>query len=148
MQVAQKLYEGVNLGDGSREGLITYMRTDSVTLSERALQDAQVFIRSQYGEQYHQRRQYTTKSKMAQEAHEAIRPTQMGRPPKAVAAFLSKDELRLYELIWKRAVASQMADGLVMRTSVDIESADASNRAELRTNRLCSSISRVYARQQ
>ena len=132
MQVAQKLYEGVNLGDGSREGLITYMRTVSVTLSEKALQDAQAFIRAQFGDQYHQRRQYATKSKMAQEAHEAIRPTLIARPPKAVAPFLSKDELRLYELIWKRAVASQMADSIVLRTSVDIESADENHSAELR----------------
>lgn len=132
MQVAQKLYEGVNLGDGSREGLITYMRTDSVTLSERALQDARHFICATYGENYYQRRQYKTKSKMAQEAHEAIRPTQMGRPPQAVASFLSRDELRLYELIWKRAVASQMADGIVLRTAVNIESTDADHRAELR----------------
>lgn len=134
MQVAQKLYEGVNLGDGSREGLITYMRTDSVTLSEKALQDAGRYICSQYGEKYHQRRQFTTKSKMAQEAHEAIRPTQMDRPPESVAAFLSRDELRLYEIIWKRALASQMADATVLRTSVDIESVDNVQRAELRAN--------------
>ncbi len=134
MQVAQRLYEGVNLGDGSREGLITYMRTDSVALSEKALQDAGNYICGQFGEEYHKRRQYTTKSKMAQEAHEAIRPTQMDRPPQAVTAFLSKDELRLYELVWRRALASQMADAVVLRTSVDIESADADHRAELRAN--------------
>lgn len=134
MQVAQKLYEGVNLGDGSREGLITYMRTDSVILSEKALQDAAQFICSHFGEEYHQRRQYTTKSKMAQEAHEAIRPTQMNRPPESVAAFLSQDELRLYEVIWKRATASQMADGVVLRTAVSIESITDEHRMELRAN--------------
>ena len=121
MQIAQKLYEGVDIGEGGREGLITYMRTDSVVLSERALQDAGTFIRDQFGEQYHVRRQYTTKSKMAQEAHEAIRPTHIRFTPESVSRFLTKEELRLYQIIWNRTVASQMADAKVMRTTVDIE---------------------------
>lgn len=134
MQVAQKLYEGMDLGEGNREGLITYMRTDSVVLSEKALQDAARFITRTFGEEYHTRRQFTTKSKMAQEAHEAIRPTQMERTPESVASFLSKDELRLYQIVWNRAIASQMADALILRTTVDIEAKDSSHRAELRAN--------------
>ena len=89
MQLAQKLYEGVDLGEGVREGLITYMRTDSVVLSEKALQDAGAFILAQFGAEYHVRRQYTTKSKMAQEAHEAIRPT-MRLTPDDVEMYLSR----------------------------------------------------------
>ncbi|MBI2422594.1 MAG: type I DNA topoisomerase [Candidatus Hydrogenedentes bacterium] len=120
MQVAQRLYEGVDLGGGEREGLITYMRTDSVILSERALAEAAQAIKSMYGDRYHERRQYSTKSKMAQEAHEAIRPTHLSRPPREVAAYVSKDELRLYALIWNRTMASQMADAELMQTSLEI----------------------------
>jgi DNA topoisomerase-1 len=79
MKIAQKLYEGVDLGGGEREGLITYMRTDSLTLSEKALSEAGGVIAKLFGENYHHRRQFATKSKMAQEAHEAIRPTQLSR---------------------------------------------------------------------
>jgi DNA topoisomerase-1 len=132
MQLAQKLYEGVDMGEGGREGLITYMRTDSVVLSEKALQDAGAYIRRVYGEAYHARRQYTTKSKMAQEAHEAIRPTHIHLTPDDVAAFLNKDEIRLYRIIWNRAVASQMADAKIMRTAVDIEAKGATQTGLLR----------------
>lgn len=121
MQIAQRLYEGVDMGEGVREGLITYMRTDSVVLSEKALQDAASYIRDQYGEEYHARRQYTTKSKMAQEAHEAIRPTHMHLAPEKVAAYLDKDSLRLYQVVWNRAIASQMSDAKILRTTVEIE---------------------------
>lgn len=120
MRVAQRLYEGIDL-DGDRVGLITYMRTDSVTLAERALQEAQGVIRSRYGDAYAQGpRRYKTKSKMAQEAHEAIRPTEISRTPDQLRQFLQPDELRLYELIWKRTVASQMADAHLQRTLVEI----------------------------
>ncbi len=120
MRVAQRLYEGIDL-DGERVGLITYMRTDSVTLAERALQEAQGVIRSRYGNAYAQGpRRYKTKSKMAQEAHEAIRPTEISRTPDQLRPFLQPDELRLYELIWKRTVASQMADAHLQRTVVEI----------------------------
>ena len=120
MRVAQRLYEGIDL-EGDRVGLITYMRTDSVTLAERALNEAQDVIRDLYGEAYAQgSRRYKTKSKMAQEAHEAIRPTELSRTPDQLQRFLQPDELRLYELIWKRTIASQMADARLQRTSIEI----------------------------
>lgn len=121
MRVAQRLYEGINLGGGDREGLITYMRTDSVTLSEKALGEAGAYIKRTFGDEYHQGpRRYRTKSKLAQEAHEAIRPTRIGRTPRSVAKMLDKQELALYRLIWNRTVASQMADARVDRTTVDL----------------------------
>ncbi len=122
MRVAQKLYEGVDLGGGDREGLITYMRTDSVTLSREALEQAGALIRSQFGDEYHDGpRTYKTKAKGAQEAHEAIRPSDLSRTPEQVAAYLDRDELRLYELIWRRAVASQMTDARLDRTTAEFE---------------------------
>lgn len=108
MSVAQKLYE---------EGFITYMRTDSTNLSETALQAMQTEITNQYGTQYHQRRQFKTKNESAQEAHEAIRPTYFER----FNVSGNRDEQRLYELIWKRAMASQMADAELEKTVVDID---------------------------
>lgn len=134
MQIAQKLYEGVDIGEGTREGIITYMRTDSVVLSEKALQDAAAFIKKHYGEDHHTRRQYTTKSKMAQEAHEAIRPTHLHHTPDSLARYLNRDELRMYQIIWNRTIASQMADARVMRTTVDIATQGAGNSAVLRAN--------------
>ena len=121
MRVAQRLYEGIDLGGGDREGLITYMRTDSVTLSEKALGEAGGYIRKAFGDDYHQGpRRYRTKSKLAQEAHEAIRPTRIARTPQSVERLLDKQELALYRLIWNRTVASQMADARVDRTTVDL----------------------------
>jgi len=120
MRVAQFLYEGVDLGGGDREGLITYMRTDSLTLSDEALKDAGSFVRSEFGDRYYDGpRTYKTKATSAQEAHEAIRPTQMARKPDDVADYLTKEQLALYELIWRRAVASQMTDAEINRTTVD-----------------------------
>ena len=120
MRTAQRLYEGVDLGGGDREGLITYMRTDSVTLSEKALAEAGGYIRREFGDDFHQGpRRYRTKSRMAQEAHEAIRPTRVTRTPGSVARLLNRRELALYRLIWKRTLASQMADARVDRTTVD-----------------------------
>ena len=120
MSTAQRLYEGVDLGGGDREGLITYMRTDSVTLSEKALGEAGGYIRRAFGDDYYQGpRRYRTKSRMAQEAHEAIRPTRISRPPDSVARLLNRNELALYRLIWNRTLASQMADARVDRTTVD-----------------------------
>lgn len=122
MRVAQFLYEGVDLGGGDREGLITYMRTDSVTLSDDALKEAGAFITSEFGDRYYDgARTYKTKARSAQEAHEAIRPTVMGRKPEDVAEYLTPDQLSLYELIWRRAMASQMVDAEVDRTTVDFE---------------------------
>src|SRR6185503_18495832 len=113
MAVAQRLYEGIDLGVGEREGLITYMRTDSVNLADKALHDAAAFIKSRWGADYHRAHHYKTKSKMAQEAHEAIRPTEIARTPDQVRAFLSREELALYTLVWQRTVASQMADAVL-----------------------------------
>ncbi len=121
MRLAQRLYEGVNLGGGDREGLITYMRTDSVTLSAKALRDAGECVASRFGPEYHDGpRRYRTKSKIAQEAHEAIRPTEMKRAPDALKRILNSDELALYGLIWSRAIASQMTDARIDQTSVDL----------------------------
>lgn len=121
MQVAQTLYEGVDMG-GERVGLITYMRTDSLNLAERALQQAREVIRDLYGAEYLPDKpvRYKTKSKAAQEAHEAIRPTDLARRPQDVAKYLDKDQAALYELIWKRTIACQMLPAQVLRTHVGV----------------------------
>jgi len=112
MNAAQRLFQ---------EGIISYHRTDSTTLSERALGEAADAIRSLYGAEYYGgARQYRTKVKNAQEAHEAIRPTDFGRTPNALAQHAGRDEGRLYDLIWKRAVASQMGDARLLRTTLEI----------------------------
>ena len=122
MRAAQGLYEGVVLGDGEPVGLITYMRTDSTNLATAALTQAQSFILSQFGEKYHVgHRIYRTRTRNAQEAHEAIRPTSIANTPARVGRFLNDDQRRLYELIWNRMVASQMADGIDERTRADID---------------------------
>ena len=116
MSAAQRLFT---------EGLISYHRTDSTTLSERALGEASGAIRDLYGSQYYGGpRQYRTTVKNAQEAHEAIRPTDFGQTPSAIERRVGTDEQRLYDLIWKRAVASQMADARVLRTSLEITADD------------------------
>ncbi|MCY3568700.1 MAG: type I DNA topoisomerase [Chloroflexi bacterium] len=121
MAAAQRLYQGVDLGS-ERVGLITYMRTDSVTLSDQALAQASSYIKGRYGEDYHQFRTYKTRSRNAQEAHEAIRPTDIARTPDSLRGVLDGDDLALYDLIWRRAVASQMADARVERTRIELES--------------------------
>ncbi len=122
MSTAQSLYEGVVLGDGQPVGLITYMRTDSTNLAASALQQAQAFIQGEFGDSYHAgHRVYQTSSRNAQEAHEAIRPTSITNTPDRVSRFLNQDQRRLYELIWRRMVASQMADGIDERTRADID---------------------------
>ena len=119
MRAAQRLYEGVNLG-AEREGLITYMRTDSVTLAASALAEAQEVIRTRFGDDFAEGpRTYTSKTRNAQEAHEAIRPTHIRRDPQQLKGVLSDDELRLYELIWQRTMASQMPDAKLERTVVE-----------------------------
>ncbi len=121
MRLAQQLYEGIDIGNGDREGLITYMRTDSFTLSEKALQEAGVFIKKEFGDNYYSgKRVYKTRSKSAQEAHEAIRPTDFGRTPEMMKRFLGGQELKLYTLIWNRALASQMADAILDKTAAEI----------------------------
>ncbi len=121
MTVAQKLYEGVEVDDGTH-GLITYMRTDSVALSEVATTEAREVICKLYDESYalDKPRTFKNKSKNAQEAHEAVRPTSIARTPQLVKPYLSSDQLRLYTLIWKRTVASQMAQAIFDATTVDI----------------------------
>lgn len=122
MQIAQQLYEGVDLG-GERVGLITYMRTDSVFLAKRAIREAREMIAQDYGEEYVPKSpvHYKTKSKGAQEAHEAIRPTDVRRKPNDVKPFLTDDQFKLYELIWMRMVACQMSPARFERTSVEIQ---------------------------
>jgi DNA topoisomerase I len=121
MSVAQRLYEGVQTPDG-QVGLITYMRTDSVALSGQALGEAREVIAARYGTAYTmpRGRVYRTKSRSAQEAHEAIRPTSFAREPEALAPHLGRDEARLYRLIWQRALASQMKEKELETTTVDL----------------------------
>ncbi|MDR3528354.1 MAG: type I DNA topoisomerase [Rhizomicrobium sp.] len=126
MQVAQHLYEGVDLG-GETVGLITYMRTDGVTMDGSAIQEARAMAGERYGARYVPKapRVYTSKVKNAQEAHEAIRPTSFHRTPESVAKYVDSDMGRLYELVWKRAIASQMESAEMERTTVDVVSTDA-----------------------
>ncbi len=125
MQIAQHLYEGVDIG-GEATGLITYMRTDGVTMDGAAIQKSREMVGVRYGKKYvpHAPRVYTSKAKNAQEAHEAIRPTSFHRSPESVAKYLDSDSARLYDLIWKRAVASQMESAELERTTVDIVSSN------------------------
>ena len=122
MGTAQSLYEGVDVGEGN-VGLITYMRTDSVNVAEVAQTEARKFIGERYGNEFMPDAppKYVTRSKNAQEAHEAIRPTSVFRTPESLKGFLDKDQLRLYDLIWKRFVASQMANAIFDATTVDID---------------------------
>jgi DNA topoisomerase-1 len=123
MQIAQKLYEGEEV-DGERVGLITYMRTDSIMLSEEAVSDVREHIQLQFGEDYlpSKPRVFKTKSKNAQEAHEAIRPTSFSRTPESMKGTLSADEWKLYTLIWKRTVASQMEAAVLDQVRAGITS--------------------------
>jgi len=122
MQVAQKLYEGVDIGEDGAVGLISYMRTDSVNLSQDALQEIRDVIARDFGTASlpDKPNTYQTKSKNAQEAHEAVRPTSALRTPAQVARFLSDDERKLYDLVWKRAVASQMIPATLNTVSVEL----------------------------
>jgi len=122
MRVAQKLYEGVDIG-GETVGLITYMRTDGVTMAQEALDACRALISNDYGDPYLPAapRQYKSKQKNAQEAHEAIRPTDVFRRPKELAGRLDSDGLKLYELIWNRTLACQMASAELDQVAVDID---------------------------
>lgn len=135
MQVAQRLYEGIELG-GETTGLITYMRTDGVQMAPEAISAARKAIGQTFGDDYvpEKPRYYSTKAKNAQEAHEAVRPTDFNRHPKDVRKYLDEDQARLYELIWKRAIASQMQPADIERTTVDIEALNGSRSAMLRAN--------------
>jgi DNA topoisomerase-1 len=125
MRIAQKLYEGVDIG-GETVGLITYMRTDGVQLAPEAIGQTRRLIESRYGQAYlpEKPRLYSSRAKNAQEAHEAIRPTDLFRTPQDVARYLDKEQLGLYELIWKRTVASQMESAVLDQVTVDIASGD------------------------
>jgi DNA topoisomerase-1 len=122
MTIAQRLYEGVNIPGEGTVGLITYMRTDSLNLADAALREIAEVVKTEFGERYtiEQPRRYKTRSRNAQEAHEAIRPTSALRTPARVAATLDRDQLRLYTLIWQRTVATQMADARFNQVGVDI----------------------------
>lgn len=133
MQVAQRLYEGMDIG-GETAGLITYMRTDGVQMAPEAISAARAAIGKEFGDKYlpEKPRYYTTKAKNAQEAHEAIRPTDFFRTPASVRQYLDADQARLYELIWKRAIASQMNPAEIERTTVEIEAVNGAKTAGLR----------------
>uniref|UniRef100_E6VCT9 DNA topoisomerase 1 n=1 Tax=Rhodopseudomonas palustris (strain DX-1) TaxID=652103 RepID=E6VCT9_RHOPX len=133
MRVAQRLYEGVDIG-GETVGLITYMRTDGVQIDPSAITQARKVIAEDFGNAYvpEAPRQYTAKAKNAQEAHEAIRPTDLSRRPSDVSRNLDSDQARLYELIWIRTVASQMESAELERTTVDIEAKAGPRVLELR----------------
>ena len=122
MQIAQQLYEGISTGDEGAVGLITYMRTDSTNVAASALREASRLIKKRFGPEYAPKspRYYRRKVKGAQEAHEAIRPTSVEREPASIRRFLNNDQFRLYDLIWKRMLASQMNDALFDSTRVDI----------------------------
>ena len=121
MMVAQKLYEGVNVGKEGQVGLITYMRSDSTRISDAALNDIRSFIDGEYGKPYLPEKPNFYKSKKgAQDAHEAIRPTDANRTPEALKQYLSADEYKLYNLIWQRTVASQMTPAIFDQTTIDI----------------------------
>jgi DNA topoisomerase I len=126
MRTAQKLYEGIDVGGGETVGLITYMRTDSVTMGQEAVVAVRATIGQEYGHSYvpEKPNTYQNKSKNAQEAHEAIRPTEFSRKPHEIRQQLGEDERRLYDLIWKRAVASQMESAIMEQVAVDIASPD------------------------
>jgi DNA topoisomerase I len=123
MTIAQRLYEGVDLRGEGTVGLITYMRTDSVNLAESAIREIGEVVRGEFGERYtlSEPRRYKTRSRSAQEAHEAIRPTSVLRTPDRLASTLDRDQLRLYTLIWQRTVATQMAEARFNQVGVDIE---------------------------
>ena len=133
MQLAQRLYEGVELG-GETVGLITYMRTDGVDMAPEAIASARRVIAKDYGDQYVPQapRRYQSKAKNAQEAHEAIRPTDLARSPREVARYVDAEQAKLYELIWIRTLASQMESAELERTTVDIEAKAGARTLDLR----------------
>jgi DNA topoisomerase I len=130
MMLAQQLYEGIDLGKEGTVGLITYMRTDSTRISEIAQTEARQYITSEFGEKFVQTEQKKEKKQTnAQDAHEAIRPTSTSRVPDSLKEFLSRDQLRLYKLIWERFIASQMAPAIMDTMSVDLKNGDVTFRA-------------------
>ena len=144
MSVAQRLYEGADTPDG-HVGLITYMRTDSVAMAREAMTEAGNVIKDRFGNAYvlPRGRTYRTKTRGAQEAHEAIRPTSFARHPESLSGHLGRDEARLYRLVWQRALASQMADKRIETTSVDIDAGRYGLRASA-SRTIFDGFSRVY----
>ena len=126
MQIAQKLYEGIDIGADGPVGLITYMRTDSVRISDDAQAAAKDFITDNYGDKYYPKtpNNYVKKSKNVQDAHEAIRPSYIDRTPESIKQYLTNEQYQLYKLIWSKFVASQMENATVKNTTVDIEAGD------------------------
>jgi len=123
MMLAQQLYEGIDIGSEGSIGLITYMRTDSVNLADKFLNEANQYIENKFGKNYTEgKKYYKTKAKSAQEAHEAIRPTAASRDPQSIKQYLDARQYKLYDLIWRRALASQMAQAKLKNTTVDISS--------------------------
>jgi len=124
MQIAQQLYEGVSLGKEGSVGLITYMRTDSFNLANEALSGIQNFLLENFGDQYTLKtpRYFKAKSKNAQEAHEAIRPTDIFKEPEKIKDYLTPQQLKLYSLIWQRTLACQMPSAIILATTIDIDS--------------------------
>lgn len=130
MMVAQQLYEGIDLGKEGTVGLITYMRTDSTRISQVAVEESKLYIEETYGKEYALVEARThAKKENAQDAHEAVRPTSILRTPDSMKEFLSRDQLRLYRLIWERFVASQMASAILDTMTVTIEAGQATFRA-------------------
>ena len=126
MQAAQRLFQGEEIGNGEMEGLITYHRTDSTTLSDKALQESARVIRGMFGDEYYDApRRYQTRVKNAQEAHEAIRPSDFRLAPSQLEGILDADDFKIYDLIWKRTMASQMVDARVLRTTMEISATGA-----------------------
>ena len=145
MAIAQQLYEGLPLGKEGSVGLITYMRTDSTRVADSAINEAKEFISEKYGTKLlpPKLRSFARKTKWAQEAHEAIRPTKIYRQPEQLEPFLNPVQLKLYELIWKRMVASQMSAALYDTTNVEIEASNAENQSRFHRGYLLKASSSV-----
>jgi len=133
--VAQKLYEGINI-KGKHIGLITYMRTDSLNLSTSSIENARDFIKSSFGDKYipNKYNVYKSKSKLAQEAHEAIRVTDVYRTPEDIKEFLTTDEFKIYDLIWKRFVACQMKDASIEKQAIIVRCDDKNKKYYFKTD--------------
>ena len=123
MAIAQQLFQGIDLG-GGEEGLITYMRTDSTVLSTESIKNIGDYVNKSYGDNYFSERKYKTKSANAQEAHEAIRPTSISRTPESIKQVLEDDQFRLYDLIWRRTIASQMTESKNKKTTLTTSSSN------------------------
>ncbi len=136
MSIAQQLYEGVDMGDGEPVGLITYMRTDSTNVSKLAQEEAKEYIKNHHGDDFipEEAPKYKTRSKAAQEAHEAVRPTSVIRTPKAMKEFLTRDQYRLYQMIWQRFVASQMTAAVYNTLSIEVTGKSDEHQYLLRTS--------------